>query len=945
MQATFDVRLLDSTYTVEQKQDAEGKDKSEVIVKLFGKTRDNKSITILCPDFKPYFYVFEPSPELRKAFEASSDVLSVEDVKLEYKGARENFARVTVRAPWLVPKFRGQYELKHKAIMLRHAPEDVVEKIKAEPDVLEVNASNGEVKIITEDRVHSQKLINRYGLLRYMDDEGREKFALKGVFFAADIVFTNRFIYDKDLETCVRVKGEQQENKGEYTTDVLVKASGFEKCDVFTPKLKIMSFDIESSIKYNNIYCICFTVLNEEDGTRQDRKISSAFGPRNGELSKEEQKARDEDERRILREFVQEVRKLDPDVITGYNINNFDMAVLFDRANKLFKGKNGGSPDGKKRQSNDALSFGRDTLGMSRRENRTTGFVTWDVKGRLIIDGWLSVKKELRPKREGLGYVSTMLFNDTKENIDSSHIDDEWHNRKDEVVHYCLKDADLALRILVHPKIQAISKLMDVAIPAKLPVKEVSGGQNRMIESLLIRMVDMEKVAVPMSSGEVYDYEGGFVYDTKAGLWEWVIGLDFSSMYPSQIIKHNICFTTYTRNKADAAHTSPVGAMFVPGEKRYGIVPRMVEGLLISRKQAKAAMKKAKDDGDMAKAEYYNRLQNAIKIMANATYGYFGTKFCRWPYNKYIAPSITAWAREEIKTVVSTLESRGYTVIAGDTDSVFFTSKDDRDLEKCKLTGFKVQQEFSAGNMNLELEKVMIRFFAHAKKRYFGKIIWPDESLLVRGYEPRRTDSFDLQSETMTKVFQLVLDGRPDEAVKYAKDTVNDTLKGKAGLPKLIISKSVNEFSSYDDIGSPENMAKQQQQLNGANANIAFGSSLVHVNVAGKLQEMGYDFTPGMKTPFIITNGSVQPQKAEPVIEGIEFTAKPDYKYYAERLAMALARITEPFGCDERALLQGNSQRSLEFFCEEKPVPKTEPATPQAAVKKVKQKATLDMFM
>jgi DNA polymerase I len=922
MQATFDVRLLDSTYTVEQKQDAEGKDKSEVIVKLFGKTRDNKSITILCPDFKPYFHVFEPSPELRKAFESSSDVLAVEDVKLEYKGSVEKFAKVTVRAPWLVPKFRGQYELKHKTIMLRHPPADIIEKIKAEPDVLEVSASNGDVKITTEDRVYSQRLINRYGLLQYMDKDGREKFDQKGVFFAADIVFTNRFIYDKDLETCIRVKGDLLEKTGEYTTDIVIKASAFEKCDIFTPKLKIMSFDIESSIKYNNIYCICLTVFNEEDSTRQDRRIYSNLGARDAKVSAEEQKARDEDERRILREFVQEVRKLDPDIITGYNINNFDLAVLFDRANKLFKNNKSVSPDDKRRQSSDALNFGRDMLGMSRRENRTTGFVTWDVKGRLILDGWLAVKKELRPKREGLGYVSNMLFNDTKENIDSSHIDDEWRNRKDEVVHYCLKDAELALRILIHPRLQAVSKLMDVAIPAKLPVKEVSGGQNRMIESLLIRMVDREGVAVPMSSGEVYDYEGGFVYDTKAGLWEWVIGLDFSSMYPSQIIKHNICFTTIAKNKEEAAHVSPVGAMFLPNEKRYGIVPRMVEGLLTSRKQAKAAMKKAKEDGDPEKADYYNRLQNAIKIMANATYGYFGTKFCRWPYNKYIAPSITAWAREEIKTVVTTLESRGYKVIAGDTDSVFFTSKGERDLETCKLLGFKVQQEFSAGNMNLELEKVMVRFFAHAKKRYFGKIIWPEESLLVRGYEPRRTDSFDLQSETMTRVFQLVLDGKPEEAVKYAKDTVHDTLRGKVDLPALVISKSVNEFDSYDN---PD--------------------SLVHVNVARKLQEMGYDFTPGMKTPFIITNGSVQPQKAEPIIEGIEFTAKPDYRYYAERLAMALARITEPFGCDERALLQGNSQRSLDLFCEEKPAPKIEPAAPQAAVKKVKQKATLDMFM
>ncbi len=362
--------------------------------------------------------------------------------------------------------------------------------------------------------------------------------------------------------------------------------------------------------------------------------------------------------------------------------------------------------------------------------------------------------------------------------------------------------------------------------------------------------------------------------------------------------------------------------MFISRDVKYGIVPQMVEGLLNSRKDAKARMKEARAKGDQDMAEYYDRLQAAIKVMANATYGYFGARFCRWPYSRYIAPSITSWARDEIRTVVTTLESRGYMVIAGDTDSVFFLSKEHRDLDSCKLLGFMVQQEFSAGNMHLELEKIMERFFAHAKKRYFGKIVWPEPTLLVRGYEPRRTDSFDLQSETMTKVFQIVLDGKPDEAVKFSKDTIDRTLKGGVELSTLVISKSVSEFASYDN---PD--------------------SLVHVNVARQLQQMGYDFTPGMKMPFVITNGSSQPLKAEPVIEGVEFTARPDYRYYAERLAMGLARITEAFGCDERTLMQGNSQRTLDLFSEEKPEVKAAPVMQKDAAKKVKTRSTLDMFL
>jgi len=915
VQSTFDVRLLDSTYSVTPRKGAEGKDRENVVVRLFGKTRDNQSITILCPDFKPYFHIFSPSPSLHKKLEEHGDVLFVKDVQKEYKGRVEKFLEVRVRAPWLVPKFRTEFELQHKTIRLLDPPVEVLEKVRADPELTVTDEGDG-VRISSTDRVFSQKALDMYDLMQYMAQEEREKYEDKAVFFAADIVFTNRFIYDMDLETCVRVTGELVDQEG-YTTEYVLKAEKFEKCPIFTPKLKIMSFDIESSIKYGNIYCICFIVYNEADGTREERMISSVFGPRSDRISAAENVERDEDERRILSEFVREVRKLDPDIITGYNINNFDLAMLYNRSNALFKEKNG-----KKKQLREVMSFGRDTLGMSRRENRATGFVTWDIKGRLLQDAWLSVKKELRPKREGLGYVSQQLFGDTKDNINATRIDDEWTARRDEVIKYCLKDADLAMRILLHPRINTLNKLMDVAIPSKLPVKEVSGGQNRMIESLLIRMVDRENVIVPMASGDTYEYEGGFVYETKPGLWEWVVGLDFSSMYPSQIIKHNICFTTLTKNKEEATHISPVGAYFLSKEKRYGVTPRMVEGLLNSRKEAKALMKKAKQEGDDDAAEYYNRLQNAIKVLANATYGYFGARFCRWPYNRYIAPSITSWARDEIRTVVDSLESRGFTVIAGDTDSVFFTSKEHLGLDACRMLGFQVQAEFSAGNMHLELEKIMERFFAHAKKRYFGKIIWPEETLLVRGYEPRRTDSFDLQSETMTQVFQIVLEGKQDEAVRFSKDTIDRTLKGKIDLPKLVISKSVAEFSSYDN---PD--------------------SLVHVNAAKRLQEMGYEFTPGMKTPFVITNGSVQPIKAEPVIEGLEFTARPDYKYYAERLAMGLARITEAFGCDERTLMQGNSQRTLDLFADENPAVQAAPVAKKEVAKRVKTKSTLDMFI
>ena len=347
-------------------------------------------------------------------------------------------------------------------------------------------------------------------------------------------------------------------------------------------------------------------------------------------------------------------------------------------------------------------------------------------------------------------------------------MDDEWTNRKDEVIKYCLKDADLALRILTHPRINTINKLMDVAIPSKLPVKEVSGGQNRMIESLLIRMVDREDALCPWLAGTVRLRGRLRLRDQGRPLG---VGdrprLFIHVPIPDHQAQHLLYYADEEQGRCGPY--IPCRSLFMAKEKRYGIMPRMVEGLLNSRKEAKALMKKAKQDGD--------------KDMQRNT-----TTACRTPSRYWPTPptAISAPGSAAGPTAATSRRASppgpgtrsgplliarkpGLMVIAGDTDSVFFNSKDHRDLESCKMIGFQVQQEFSAGNMHLELEKVMERFFAHAKKRYFGKIIWPEPTLLVRGYEPRRTDSFDLQSETMTKVFQIVLEGKPEDAVSSAR--------------------------------------------------------------------------------------------------------------------------------------------------------------------------------
>jgi DNA polymerase I len=160
--------------------------------------------------------------------------------------------------------------------------------------------------------------------------------------------------------------------------------------------------------------------------------------------------------------------------------------------------------------------------------------------------------------------------------------------------------------------------------------------------------------------------------------------------------------------------------------------------------------------------------------------------------------------------------------------------------------------------------------------------------MLVRGYETRRTDAFDLQTEALTKVFDLVLNDKIDEAIKFSRQVITDTQNGKIPVEKLTISRTVRDESDYK---MPDTQAG--------------------VQASKKLMKMGYEFVPGMKVSWIVTNSRVTPQAVEPYIDGREFKHEPDWNYYAERIALSVSRVTEVFGVDEKSLLTGTTQKTL----------------------------------
>ncbi|MGP8076226.1 MAG: DNA-directed DNA polymerase [Thermoplasmata archaeon] len=669
---------------------------------------------------------------------------------------------------------------------------------------------------------------------------------------ACDIPFVHRFLYDKHLGLAVSFEAEDEpeEIRARYTVPNVVRVMtdadhDIRPAEVFRPSLRVLSFDIENAIRARTIFTICGVSVG---GGRPRTTF----------------RIHNTDERRILEEFVRTVIEDDPDVITGYNIGGYDFPLLVERAA--------------------ATGLGKLAIGRERSEPREMGERLWKVTGRAVADAWWSVRRDLKPKQETLQFVARTLLGDSKLDVDRREIEKEWANDPVRVMEYCEHDADLALRIL--QRLRTVEKAADLATVAHLPLEEGMNGRTSLyIDSLLIPRADARGVGVPMShfAGRENPIEGGYVHPIRPGIYRWVVVLDFKSMYPSIIIARNLCFTTLS---SEGTTVAPSGARFLDVSVRRGIIPEILSDLLADRTRFRQSGQAA-TNAEMK--EYYDGLQNAVKVLMNSFYGVLASSFYRFT-NKDIGAAITAFGREAITSIIRDLEADKFDVVYSDTDSVFVRSPV-ASLEGAREFGERVAKRFTHEGVTFEFQSVFESFFSHGvKKRYVGRTAWPSEDLIVRGYETRRTDAFDFQSTALMEIFDLVLKGDTDGAVRRARELVQSVRNREVPAERLVIARTVRAESEYNE---------------------STRDSLPFLRVFKQLRSDGYDVIPGMRVAWVVTDSRKSPQEIEPWVEGRPFTKEPDWEYYADRVAQTLARVTEVFDWDAAALLRGSHQQRL----------------------------------
>ncbi|CAR66020.1 DEHA2G22308p [Debaryomyces hansenii CBS767] len=617
-------------------------------------------------------------------------------------------------------------------------------------------------------------------------------------------------------------------------------------------------------------------------------------------------------EEEMLMHWKEFIVKVDADVIIGYNTANFDIPYLLDRARALglksfpyFSRLNN-----VKQEVKDAVFSSR---AYGTRENKVV-----NIDGRMQLDLLQFIQREYKLRSYTLNSVSAHFLGEQKEDVHHSIISDLQNGTKEtrrRLAVYCLKDSYLPLRLL--DKLMCLVNYTEMARVTGVPFSYLlSRGQQIKVISQLFRKCLEDNIVIPnmKSEGSNEEYEGATVIEPIRGYYDVPIAtLDFSSLYPSIMMAHNLCYTTLLNKQTiknfnlteDDYTLTPNGDYFVKDHKKKGILPTILDELLTARKKAKSDLKM---ETDPFKRDVLNGRQLALKISANSVYGFTGATIGKLPCLA-ISSSVTAFGREMIEKTKNEVEEfysikNGHPfdaqVIYGDTDSVMVKFGYE-DLEKCMKLGEEAANFVSTKfkkPIKLEFEKVYFPYLLINKKRYAG-LYWTStekyDKMDTKGIETVRRDNCRLVQNVITKVLEFILQERDvDKAVRFVKQTIADLLQNRVDLSQLVITKA---YSKHD-----------------------YSAKQAHVELAERMKKRDPGSAPtlGDRVAYVIISSSSTKnyEKSEDPLYVLENSLPIDVKYYLEnQMSNPLMRIFEPILGERKAkeVLSGAHTRTIKM--------------------------------
>ena len=532
----------------------------------------------------------------------------------------------------------------------------------------------------------------------------------------------------------------------------------------YRPALKLVSLDIETTAK-GELYSIAL----EGCGERQVYML----GPPNRTTAVDFKLDYCDTRAQLLERLNQWLATFDPDAIIGWNVVQFDLRVLHEHAQRL----------------NVPLLLGRGGEAMTWREHGSRNHYFAAAAGRLIIDGIEGLRSATWSFESfSLENVAQTLLGEGKDISTPYQRMDEINRMfaedKPALARYNLKDCELVTRILA--KTELLTFLLERASVTGLPADR-NGGSVAAFTHLYMPLMHRQGFVAPnLGDKPPQASPGGFVMDSRPGLYESVLVLDYKSLYPSIIRSFLI---------------DPVG--LIEGLK-YPDDSQSVEGFRGARFSRTrhclpAIVARVSEGREEAKREHNAPLSQALKIIMNAFYGVLGSSGCRF-FDTRLASSITMRGHQIMRQTRALVEAQGYEVIYGDTDSTFVWLGSKHSQEDAGRIGRALVQhvndwwrehlrsEFGLQSaLELQYETHFSRFLMPtirgaeegSKKRYAGLVTHSDgrEEMVYKGLETVRSDWSPLARRFQQELYQRIFHRQPHQ--DYIRDYVQRTLSGE----------------------------------------------------------------------------------------------------------------------------------------------------------------------
>jgi DNA polymerase-2 len=614
--------------------------------------------------------------------------------------------------------------------------------------------------------------------------------------FEADVRFAIRYLIERGIKAGCSIEGDAVPG-GEAVTWIFDNPT-LQPADV-TIAPRVLSFDIETDSKGERLLAI------------------SMFGPDidevlivdGSERPMPERALRCENESAALSAFCARVRDFDPDVLTGWNIVDFDLAALSKIATRV----------------GHAFELGRDGGPMRlRKPEGYFGSGQASIPGRLVLDGIDLLRGAfVRMDDYSLDAVAREVLGEGKAVQGDVHdrIAEILRNYRDDLdafAVYARTDARLAYQIVAKlnlvPLAFARSRLTGMT-PDRVAASIAS------FDFLYLSELEPRRIVAPSvrnDDARVYAaQQGGHVLAPVVGLHRNVWVFDFKSLYPSVIRTFNIDPLSYVETPSGDQNLiqTPGGAF----DREPAILPRMLDELFPRREAARKA-------GDEVAS-------HAIKILMNSFYGVLGTPACRF-YNPALANSITGSGREILLWSKRWFENAGFAVLYGDTDSLFVqtpTPEPDAAREQGRALATALNDELGRhiaerwhvqSRLELKFEKLYLKLFLpHARhstrgasKRYAGLRHGEDlERVEFVGMEVVRRDWTALAKDVQRELYRRLFTDRSVD--DYLADVVRRVRGGELD-DSLVYRKNLRkDADEYTATTPPHVAAARKSQAQG----------------------------------------------------------------------------------------------------------------------------------